>query len=144
MNRTTKAALLDVAEILHKAGWDQPEPAPSNSTVREAEATHPSRLEPRDHLAPETSEHEYTEARLEFLAALQELRNELSRRFPPMTQDQSDPVVEEIREIRQRISAQFGHDPARLAAYCMELQERHRDRLIDRPESPVRDDESSA
>ena len=54
------------------------------------------------------------------------------------------PVIDEVRAIRQRISARFGHDPARLVAYYMELQKRHRDRLIDRPKTPERDDESAA
>jgi len=53
-----------------------------------------------------------------------------------MTREQSDPVIDEVREVRQRISARFGHDPARLVSYYMELQERHRDRLIDRPKAP--------
>ena len=48
-----------------------------------------------------------------------------------MMQDRSDPVIDEIREIRQRISARFGHDPARLVAYYIDLQQRHRDELID-------------
>ncbi len=61
-----------------------------------------------------------------------------------MTPDRSDPVIETIREIRQRISARFDHDPARLVAYYMELQERHRDRLIGRPELAERRDESAA
>ena len=60
-----------------------------------------------------------------------------------MTQERSDPVIDEVREIRQKISARFGHDPARLVAYYMELQERHRDRLIDRPKAPARGDESA-
>ena len=41
-----------------------------------------------------------------------------------------DPVIDEIREIRHRISASFGHDPAKLVAYLMEYQEQFRDRLI--------------
>ena len=61
-----------------------------------------------------------------------------------MTQERSDPVIDEVREVRQRISARFGHDPARLVAYYMELQERHRDRLIDQPKFPTRSDESAA
>lgn len=39
-----------------------------------------------------------------------------------MKQIQSDPVIDEIREVRHRISARFDHDPARLVAYYMELQ----------------------
>ncbi|NKB72413.1 MAG: hypothetical protein GKR89_35500 [Candidatus Latescibacteria bacterium] len=60
-----------------------------------------------------------------------------------MKQTQSDPVVDEIREIRHRISARFDHDPARLVAYYMELQKQYQDRLIKTeknaplPESPT-------
>jgi hypothetical protein len=39
-----------------------------------------------------------------------------------MTQDRSDPVIDEIREVRDRISARFDHDPARLVAYYIRLQ----------------------
>ena len=45
--------------------------------------------------------------------------------------DPADPVIEEIREARHRISARFEHDPVRLGAYYMELQERYRERLLD-------------
>ncbi len=61
-----------------------------------------------------------------------------------MIQQQNDPVIDEIREVRERISARFGHDPARLVAYYIELQERHRDRLIDRPKPSGRSDEFAA
>jgi hypothetical protein len=61
-----------------------------------------------------------------------------------MKQEPSDPVIDEIREVRQRISARFDHDPARLVAYYMELQQRHRDRLIDRAQTHERGDESAA
>ena len=61
-----------------------------------------------------------------------------------MTQERTDPVIDEVREVRQRISARFDHDPARLVAYYMELQERHRDRLIEPPKTPRRGDESAA
>jgi hypothetical protein len=44
---------------------------------------------------------------------------------------QPDPVIDEIREVRHRISERVGHDPARLVAYYMELQQRFRDRLIE-------------
>ena len=46
------------------------------------------------------------------------------------SQNHSDPTIDEIREIRHRISERFGHDPVKLVAYYMELQEQHRDRLI--------------
>jgi hypothetical protein len=61
-----------------------------------------------------------------------------------MTQERSDPVIDEVREVRQRISARFDHDPARLVAYYIELQQRHRDRLIDPPKIPMHGDESAA
>jgi len=48
-----------------------------------------------------------------------------------MTQEQSDPVIDEVREVRRRISARFDNDPARLVAYYMKQQERHRERLMD-------------
>lgn len=47
-----------------------------------------------------------------------------------------DPAVEEIREVRHRISARFGHDPQKLVTYYMELQERHRNRLLRTSEPP--------
>jgi hypothetical protein len=61
-----------------------------------------------------------------------------------MTPDRSDPVIDEIREIRQRISARFGNDPARLVAYYMSLQEQHQERLIAPPKIPKPTDESAA
>lgn len=48
-----------------------------------------------------------------------------------MSQVPPDPVIEEIRAVRRRISARFDHDPKRLLAYYMQLQEEHRDRFID-------------
>jgi hypothetical protein len=48
-----------------------------------------------------------------------------------MNQQQRDPVIDEIREVRHHISARVDHDPARLVAYYMMLQEQYRDRLID-------------
>ena len=47
-----------------------------------------------------------------------------------MKQSKSDPVIDEVREVRHRISARFDHDPARLVAYYMELQKQYQDRLI--------------
>jgi hypothetical protein len=52
-----------------------------------------------------------------------------------MKNDKSDPVIDEIREIRHRISERFHHDPARLVEYYLALQEAFRDRLV-RPPSP--------
>jgi putative addiction module component (TIGR02574 family) len=47
-----------------------------------------------------------------------------------MNPNQGDPVVDEIRETRHRISARFNHDPAQLAAHYQELQANYQERLI--------------
>ena len=44
--------------------------------------------------------------------------------------NQSDPVIDEVREVRHRISARFHHDPALLVAHYMELQDQYRGRLV--------------
>ena len=61
-----------------------------------------------------------------------------------MNPNPSDPVIEEIRQVRHRISERFAHDPARLVAYYAELQEHYRDRLIDNAKAPAAADESAA
>ena len=48
-----------------------------------------------------------------------------------MKQKPSDPVIDEIREVRRRVSASCGHDPAQLVAYYVEKQKQYQDRLID-------------
>ncbi len=48
-----------------------------------------------------------------------------------MTQNLDDPVIDEIRDVRHRISARLGHDPTRLVAFYMELQKQYQDRLIE-------------
>ncbi len=50
-----------------------------------------------------------------------------------MGQGMSDPVIDEIREVRHRISARAGHDPERLVAYYIELQQQYQGRLIGAP-----------
>ena len=50
-----------------------------------------------------------------------------------MTPPDDDPVIDEIRAIRMRISAEHGHDTRRLVEHYMKLQERHRDRLLPPP-----------
>ncbi|HTU90714.1 MAG TPA: hypothetical protein VMF69_11615 [Gemmataceae bacterium] len=42
----------------------------------------------------------------------------------------ADPTIQAVREARQRISAEVGHDPRKLVDYYRQLQERHRERLI--------------
>ena len=55
-----------------------------------------------------------------------------------------DPVIDEVRAARRRISAQFDHDPRRLVEYYMKLQERHADRLVRRPVKAGDANESAA
>lgn len=44
---------------------------------------------------------------------------------------QSDPIIDQIREVRHRISEEFGHDPARLVEHYMKLEkEKYGDRLV--------------
>jgi hypothetical protein len=51
-----------------------------------------------------------------------------------------DPVIDEIRAVRSRISADCDHDPEKLVQYYIELQRRHASRLTDNDQaSPPRD-----
>ena len=61
-----------------------------------------------------------------------------------MNQQQSDPVIDEIREVRHQISARVDHDPTRLVEYYMKFQERYRDRLVDTSKISERADQSAA
>ena len=47
-----------------------------------------------------------------------------------MTEQPEDPVVDEVREARHRVSQTCGHDPARLVEHYMKLQERYKERLL--------------
>ena len=47
-----------------------------------------------------------------------------------MKQRWNDPVIDEIREVRHRISARLDHDPVRLVAYYVELQKQYQERLV--------------
>ena len=53
-----------------------------------------------------------------------------------MKPSKDDPVIDEIREVRHRISARFDHDPERLVAYYIELQRRYQGQLIKKEKSP--------
>ena len=58
-----------------------------------------------------------------------------------------DPALDEIREVRHRISEQFGHDPRKLIEYYMELQKEYADRLVrfaDLPAQSEREREETA
>jgi len=61
-----------------------------------------------------------------------------------MSPNQVDPVIDEIRQVRHRISERFDHDPERLVAYYMELQQRYADRLIDTSKAAEKKDPSAA
>ena len=52
----------------------------------------------------------------------------------------TDPIIDEIREVRHRISEACGHDSARLVEYYVKLQEtEYADRLVKTaPEVPER------
>jgi hypothetical protein len=54
----------------------------------------------------------------------------------PETTSDSDPIVDEVRQIRHEMSARFAHDPVRLIEYLMEFQEQYRDRLVPAPSVP--------
>ena len=45
----------------------------------------------------------------------------------------SDPVIDEVREVRSRISAEFGDDPTKLIEHYIKLQQQHAERLIKAP-----------
>ena len=55
-----------------------------------------------------------------------------------MKRNLGDPAIDEIREVRHRISARFGHDPTRLVAFYMELQKQYGDQLNEITKSPGR------
>ncbi len=61
-----------------------------------------------------------------------------------MKQNLSDAVIDEIREVRHRISARYGHDPTRLVAFYIELQKQYQDRLIETERSIERLDQPAA
>ena len=52
-----------------------------------------------------------------------------------MKQNLCDAVIDEIREVRHRISARFDHDPAQMVAFYMEMQKQYQDRLIETTQS---------
>jgi hypothetical protein len=53
------------------------------------------------------------------------------------TIDEGEEEIAAIREVRHRISEQFGHDPYRLVAYLMELQKEHPEKVLRAPEEGV-------
>ncbi len=61
-----------------------------------------------------------------------------------MKQKLSDPVIDELREVRHRISVRFEHDPARMVAFYIEQQKQYQDRLIETAKSIERDEQPAA
>jgi hypothetical protein len=57
---------------------------------------------------------------------------------------QSDPVIDEVREVRHRISARFDHDPKRLVAHYMEYQKQYQDRPLETAETTARPVEATS
>jgi len=49
--------------------------------------------------------------------------------------DQGEEEIAAIREVRHRLSERFGHDPYRVVAYLMELQQEHPEKLLPAPET---------
>ena len=41
-----------------------------------------------------------------------------------------DKIIARIRAVRKKISAQFGHDPKKLAQFFMKRQQKHKNRLL--------------
>ncbi len=41
-----------------------------------------------------------------------------------------DIAIEEIRQVRKQISAEFGHDIAAMLAYYKSLEKQHRDKML--------------
>ena len=56
---------------------------------------------------------------------------------------QPDPVIDQIREVRHRISEECGHDPAKLVEYYAALEkEKYADRLVKcKASAPEREDD---
>ena len=57
-----------------------------------------------------------------------------------MKRNLNDPVIDEIREVRHRISARFDHDPTQLVRFYLEMQKQYQDRLMDPAKSVERRD----
>ncbi len=48
-----------------------------------------------------------------------------------------DPIIEELRQIRNRIEAACQNDPQRLYEYLYQMQEKYRSRLVRRKPKPA-------
>jgi hypothetical protein len=58
---------------------------------------------------------------------------------------QPDPAIDEVREVRRKISAEFGHDPRRLMAHYVEYEKQlQREGLYHFAEMPANEVENAA
>lgn len=48
-----------------------------------------------------------------------------------------DPAIDEIRKVRQKISAEFGHDVKRIVEHYQELEKEYPDRVFIRSKSRI-------
>jgi predicted house-cleaning noncanonical NTP pyrophosphatase (MazG superfamily) len=55
----------------------------------------------------------------------------------PILIDEGDEEIARIREVRHRISEEFGHNPYRLVAYYTELQKEHPEKLVSAPDQSL-------
>jgi hypothetical protein len=56
-----------------------------------------------------------------------------------------DPTIKAVRDARHRISESVDHDPRKLVEHYRQMQKRHQDRLVSRPQSkPATDGEDAA
>ena len=58
-----------------------------------------------------------------------------------MKRNLNDPVIDEIREVRYRISARFDHDPTQLVSFYLEMQKQYQNRLIETAKNTERRDQ---
>ena len=61
----------------------------------------------------------------------------MNEKLEPGLVDEGEEEIARIREVRHRISEEFGHDPYRMVAYYMELQKEHPEKLVRAPHSEV-------
>jgi len=59
----------------------------------------------------------------------------MKEKLEPTLVDEGEEEIARIREVRHRISEEFGHDPYRMVAYYMELQKKHPEKLVRAPYS---------
>ena len=56
----------------------------------------------------------------------------------------TDPIVEEVRQVRLQIEAECKDDPQRYYAHLQEVQQKYRNRLVQRKPQPIAKDQRLA